>query len=833
MRTMSKITDQYYFEFIASGIPPLPRECRGKCVEFNNHTTIRGVSAHLMFGLALIFLFFVATTLNAKEGKGADDNVKTKSQKDKAKISLTRQFRSLWEERAKGENLALGRIFKFPVKPKYHLTVRDGKDEWNLTDGKLAKCVDDRIWFAANAVGWYNIKSPINMLMDLGEVRPVGKIVIRILCGAEQGNLRGPSNIAVDISKDGENYYRAFSLTQLMTGEKDQCDWKRYYYLEENGKAFVYPFELTVDAEARFVGVTVKGTTGAIFMDELVIIKATEEEIGKTEFNTAYSPINKVKFTTEGILFSPLKNELVISTNINTPNIFQAQDIRPIKKRKAKVRWVVELPPEITIFKNEFDKKKYPIKEQFSENGVDRIRWTLNETKSVGKRVIRPVYFQLKKGVKPPKNATAVFYTLSEGSKPNKVRVPIRFIIIPKVPKLKRLHNSLAWMGLSYDGIWPDFLDAWESMGFNCVSSFPRFFKRGKDGMRHIDPKRLKALANARSRGLKVIMNESPFHVMVKKHKPGSEVFSQIPGKKSKYACPSYRGKYYKKELERIRRNVETTNPDFVFWDVEIWYHGAKEAASCTRCREGCERSGKPMKEYLINMGEELNRDLYLAVKNGVKTGTPMPIVGSYNRHPRQPIYQLVGDFNKCYPDYWNLAMPSLYVVGRAKDVHDNIRDNHKLLGCKKIIPWLTAGCYGEFPSKKIEQMVLESLMNGAIGTTYYWFWNFDTPDDYYFHAKAYAQLAPYEDLVADGEVVDLKGDNPAMTYSALRKNGEMLILIGNYNKTKKTTTKITLPFNKIGTVKDLRNKTMLEPGNPLVLDVAPDDIRLIYIKGK
>ncbi|MCK5844105.1 MAG: hypothetical protein KAG97_05310, partial [Victivallales bacterium] len=345
------------------------------------------------------------------------------------------------------------------------LTVRDGKDEWNLTDGKLAKRLDDRIWFSADAVGWYMLTGPINLLVDLGKVHPVGKIVVRILCGAEQGNLRGPAKIAVAVSKDGDNYFQASSLTQLMTGEKEQCDWKRYYYLAENGKSFVYPFELSVEADTRYVGLTITGATGAIFMDELAIIKATPAEKSVTGYNAAYTPANKVGFITDGIQFGPLKNELVISTNVNAPSIFQSHDLRQTEKRKAKVRWVVELPPEITVLKTNSYKPPYPVREEFVENGEKRVRWTLKETKAVRERGFGPIYFQLRKGAKAPSDATAVFYASSDGSEPNKVRVPIRFITIPKVPKLKRLHNSLAWMGLGAALAWPDFLDAWECIG--------------------------------------------------------------------------------------------------------------------------------------------------------------------------------------------------------------------------------------------------------------------------------------------------------------------------------------------------------------------------------
>lgn len=759
-------------------------------------------------------------------------NLSRKRNYYKAKTPMSRQYRSLWEKRTSRENLALGRKVKFSVKPNYRLTNRDKEDEWNLTDGELSRRLDDRIWFSEDAVGWISQSGSTNILVDLGKSRPIGKVVVRVLCGGNQGNLLGPAKLEVALSENGKDYYKATSLARLMPGEKEQCDWERYYYLEETGKPFVYPFELNVNANARYVGLKVDGATNFIFLDEMAVLKATPDEINTPEYNkNVYTSKNKTYFIINGILLYPLKNKLVISTNINTPNFFKTLDTRSSTDQSKKISWVLELPEEITILKkNGREKSQYPTQMKFVENNKRKVRWTLREATSIPKE-IGPVYLQLKKDATLPKNATAVFYALTEGCKPNRIKVPIRLITIPKVKKLKKLHNSLAWMSLRSQMLWPGFFDAWECLGFNYISCFPRYWDRWKE----TDTKKRKEfMLEARNKGYKLFMNESPFHVMMKGHKPGSEIYSVIPGKKSKHLCPSYRGKYYKKELERVAAAVEAAGADYVIWDIECWYHGAREATSCARCQKGSKESNKPLKEYLTDLGREINRDLYQAVKKGAESrGIPMPVVGSYNRQPLKPIYHLVGEFKKNYPDSWNLAMPALYIVGRAQEVHNSIRENHKLLGNKRLIPWLTAGCYGEFPSRNIEAMVLESLLNGAKGTTYYKFSNFETPLDYYYHAKAYAQIAPYEDLVVEGDKALLSNDNPKLTYSALRKDDEMLILVGNYAKTDKIKTKIELPFKKILKIKDLREEKTLPLKNSLILKVQPGDIRLIYVKGK
>jgi hypothetical protein len=283
--------------------------------------------------------------------------------------------------------------------------------------------------------------------------------------------------------------------------------------------------------------------------------------------------------------------------------------------------------------------------------------------------------------------------------------------------------------------------------------------------------------------------------------------------------------------MERVAENVKKTRPDYVFWDIECWYNGAMEAAQCSRCKAEQQASGKPMDEFLKDKGTGSFKDLYQAVQKG-SSGNKMPEVASYNHHAEKPLHQLIVDFNQIYPRYVNDAQPSLYVAGRAEDVHNSIRANYKLLKTRKIIPWLTAGTYGEFEPYKLEQMILEALLNGACGITYYCYADFDTPLDFYYHAKALAEIAPYEDLIMDGEVLEPTGSNKQLTYSGIRKGGEMLLLIGNYQNTPGSTT-YSAPFTTVTQIKDLRSGKALPAENPIKLDVPKDGIMLLYIAGK
>ncbi|MCX5642058.1 MAG: hypothetical protein NTY10_02280 [Candidatus Omnitrophica bacterium] len=345
-----------------------------------------------------------------------------------------------------------------------------------------------------------------------------------------------------------------------------------------------------------------------------------------------------------------------------------------------------------------------------------------------------------------------------------------------------------------------------------------------------------KLLADSREKGFKIVMCDSPMHRMAEQpggNVPGCEMYSQVPAGNSTNVCPSYRGTYYTKELARVEAMVTKTRPDFVFWDIELWYDGAMDARAgrCSRCVAGQVASGKPMEAYLIDQATQSMKDLYDAVATS-SVGFTMPVVACYDYHPYRNFYHSIVDFNQVYPKYVSLAQPSLYVAGNAQAVHDSIRGNYRLMKDKQIVPWLSTGCYGEIDPRKAEHQVLETLLNGASGLTYYWYGDFDTPLEFYYHAKALAQIAPYEDLIMDGEVLEPTGTNDKLCYSGIRKGNEMLLLVGNYQKDPASTV-YTAPFTTVTQIKDLRSGKTIPAVNPIKLDLPKDEIRLLYITGK
>lgn len=743
--------------------------------------------------------------IDIKTGNAAPDSIFSGANPD------TIKYRRNWMAFTKGKNLAAGKDFIFSMQPDYRLSARGADAAKALTDGKLSSQKNDAIWFDSAAVGWYeDAKRGFFGVVDLGEEKPVGNVVIRALAGKVQSGLVAPAEFRIFISKDKKNFYEASSMVKVTENEKDLSNFKTHYYLEEKGKAYAYPFKLEVNAAARYVLIYFKAV-GSVFVDEIAVMEGNPAQCG---FNKVYDGKSQ-KFVTSGILVEPRFKELAISTNINTPNTLQVSDMRDKKTWDRKVTLILEAPEGINIISPALKRKDIEI------DGHRYTRWELPYKRI---EASQSAMFFMKADAGAKVNLPAYTYAECEGIVPERVEVPVRLFEIPEVkPSLKRIHVSLAWMKISEQKSYPGFFEAWKVLGFNAIGCFPRFWTTPE---KHIQLQQY--LDAARKEGFAIVMDESPYHMM----KKDPEVLSRYKSTHGSGLCPSYEGKYYEAELKRVAGNTKVVKPDYVFWDIECWYQGAKEASSCTRCLEAQQKSGKSMDDFLKDCGTAKIKGLYDAVKKGME-GAKMPLISSYATHPAVSDYSGILDFNRFYPAYADVAANSLY-TGNPQRIHDAVRGNYMLMKAKKTIPWLTTGCYGEFDSFKIEQNILEALLNGACGITYFQYSHFDTSMDFYYHAKALAEIASYEDLIMDGDILtDLSGSNKSLTYSAVKKGNEMLLLVGNYTKASNGHTEIRLPFRNVVEVKDLRNGgSPVSVGVDLKIDVPEEQIVLYYIKG-
>lgn len=724
----------------------------------------------------------------------------------------TRQDRQLWFDQTKGENLALSRPLTLAPKADYRLTL-DDKDNLDLTDGKLTGRIDDKIWFDRNAVGWYFEGHDVYLRLDLEKVQPLDRLVIRCL-GGTSGNFKFPALFNAYVSRDGVNFHLASSLSKLQPAEAGQADFKKYYYLEEEASVYatrMYPFTLDLQADARFVILNIKGASGSIFSDELAVLKADNTN---ADFNAAYQTAG-VAIPMEGVLATTRTGELAVITGIPAPQSFQIRDLRPADEQKD-FTLLLDLPPALQIISGE----STPVPTAHAIENVTYQRYAFPVTIK-NKTLSIPTVFLQPTGQANDHPA----FVMARCDETDHARSPltVNIVNLPEFTPYQRLHVSLSWMSEDAGRKWPEFWQNWRRLGFNVVSSFPRFWnqKNWQDSRSFVDA--------AKQHGFQTIMNDSAFHEMMRGHKEGSEIFCDIPGAAPhRWLCPSYRGPFYSKEMERVKRCVVQGIPDYVFYDIECWGHVATSAAQCRRCQEAMKKSGKPISEFLMDCAVEQMHDLDAAARAGAaEAGIPVPVQGDYGRHTGTGTF-----FSRIYPQHINISQPSLYVAGRAHDIHRVIRNNYRELKKRVTIPWLTTGTYGEFPPFKVEQQVLEALMNGASGITYYCYTDFiDTPLDFYYHALALARLRPHENLLMDGEVLlDPKGSNPDMLYSAVKSDNEMLLLAGNYfNATEATS--FTLPWNTAVDITDLKTSTTQPAQGTFTFNVGKSDFALYHIR--
>lgn len=744
----------------------------------------------------------------------------TVSAKPEQEPPRQKPYTDLWHSRTEGNNLAKGLPVSFshkcrgkeaPTKGQYWLT--DGKltnSLWGLDDGSIS-------WSEPPEEG-------LNILLDLKSVKPIGKVVLRSLggVGAVYSHWQFPDSFTVYISKDGDNYHRAAGYIKLNPGEKDQSDFISTYYLEQKGYGYIYPFEFNIAADARYVVVNIK-TPRSFKSDELAVLEAPEKMRKIDNYNAPYET-KPEPLQMEGIKIRPRFDELIISSNILTPNIMHVTDMRTGKSAKDPVTMVMELPEGV-----ELASPKPSTSEGIEKNGKKYTRVTLPYIKKSWAYPTDAYFFSINGNI--PEGATALFYGECANEKTIITEIPVKTIVIPEIqPKLTRFHISLAWMSEEDQLNYPNFFSNWEKLGFQSVSCFPRQWENfPKKGISRTT-KFQKFLTEARKRGFSIIMNESPFaNDMRRGYKAGDAMFSQISGKPNRDLCPSYRGKGYADEIERVETNIRATCPDYVFWDIEYWGNGTRDAELCTTCVEGAKKTGKNMDEYLKVRGTETMQDLYGAVEKASKNST-MPLVASYNHHAAFPVHHRLLDFTKVYPDYIKQAQPSLYTAGNALRVHDVVRANYRYTKRKNTIPWLSAGTYGKYEPYKLEFMIWEALLNGASGITYFCYKDFDSPLYFYHHANALALIAPYEEMIFDGELIEDTGSNQELTYSAVRKGKEMLLLIGNY-KSAEEYTEYTLPCKNIKEIKNIRTGESLNPTGTLKLHVSKEDVVFLYIR--
>jgi hypothetical protein len=664
----------------------------------------------------------------------------------------------------------------------------------------------------------------------LKESKPIGKIVLRILGGKQQATIAFPGKITVSLSEDGINYFDGGGIENFLEGDL-HAETDNSISLEEKGKYYVYPFTIkNINIKARYVGITIYGRTHLLCIDEIAIMESKNRNIRDQK------SLKKSAFATSGVIIEPNQNKLYVSENIMTPQMFTLKDYR--KNTKTAVSYYIELPnflklekhgllADASLKKEEFVVTKNSIKIPYTRWGVHGLKPDYAMKK---KLIFGPLWISRNKAVPISKTESLVStYVVNDGKKGTKISVPVEVITIPKVPTYNHFPISLAWIRDVDQQNWPGYVNAMAHMGFNLIPVTPHWWTEEKTYDFYLEAKR---------KGMKIVMIDSPIHRMATKRAGEPEIYSQYKkGISSKHVCPCYRGEFFQEELERVVANYEKSAPNYVFFDIEIYHDFKKDFPHCARCQKKFRVSKLSEDQFKFGLGSEIQKAFRDAIyKKAHEKGWRPPLIGLYNVFHKadQSSYMDLFDAHALLKEQLiDFTMPEVYVRGDSFLTKDLITEDFENMQKRKSLPWLTTGTYGEYPPEDIEPMLYVSFLNGISGLVYFSYFDFQSPIKFYYHAKALKTLAPFEKLLWNGKSIQLKSTkSEKVRVSAWGKNNELLIFVDNPRKSKMDDFKLYVPLKEITKITDVKSGKTLSKRELQAYPISGKRFGLIHIEG-
>ncbi len=684
------------------------------------------------------------------------------------------------------EDLALGKMVRFAPAPNYRLTAKGDSDATDLTDGKLTKRKDDKLWFDSSCVGW-SYPGLAQLTLDLGQVEPVGEVAIRLQGGSPQAGIAYPGWVDLAVSVDGTTYYKVASYSKWNPGDK-----AKFGVPKHAGKAWVHKLAFKdVNVRARYVGLSFYGS-GLNIADELYVLRGPAgtardpKEVGEA-----------IAMATDGIAMYFHKPSLMVSTNIATPNPVGVIVGKGFEKTAFEV--VMDLPEGLTLRAGGFGNAQVGEPSKSKVAGATRVTFKVKAMAS--NKAAGRLFFAC--DWEPGRRGEIRYTTKWAGGSMPACSIPIEAIEIPQCPvKSKRLMLGLGWWGLGASMAWPNCLDAFETIGFNTVPLMAHWTK--------FDEPEVKAfLADVGKRGFRVVNVDSPFHRMLSRHKKDKEMYCQFAdGSVGKRMCPSYRGKHFGAEIQRVAAETARAGASYLTCDIELWgWRGPTDAAKCTRCQADFKASGKKdLEAWQRDKGFEIWRTLSEAVRSEMaKTGLPAPDMGGYDFEAGKS-YQFFWPFDRLYPKYMQSSQVSTYtplepyhieLIGRS------VREQRALLPKSDVLPWLTPGDAGTFPGDALRYALLECFCNGARGV-YFWSGRVWDTESLAAFARTIRNIAPAEDVIVDGKLLEGAMAMPNARVSGMRKGDRMVVLVADYGLVKPKTVQLRLPVQTASVVTDL-----------------------------
>jgi hypothetical protein len=624
-------------------------------------------------------------------------------------------------------------------------------------------------------------------------VYAIDEVAIRFQGGAPQAGICVPGWIDVLVSDDGAAYYRVAGYSRWRGADKAD-----YAVPRNEGKAWVHRFRFRdLQTRGRFVGLSFY-CAGLTVADEMYVFRGGHDPTGVTFDRAALTDFT---VTAPKLYFH--KPVLYFSTNINTPNPIGLTD--PTTAGEQTLHLDIDLPRGTRFVGGSIGGADVLGASQqptdagaYTRHSIE-LKASGTSTKTWGR-----VYIG---GDWPSGRREQLRYQLRwPGGGSPLISQPLEAIRIEPAPVPRRLMTTLGWWNLASTVAWPDALNAFTTIGLNTVATF-------SDWMQD-DEAQWAMLERARREGFKILNIDSTYHRMLERRKREAELFCQFEdGTHGTRLCPSYRGRFYEEELQRIAHQCARVKPDYLSTDIELWtWRGPVDAKKCARCQADFARTGlESWDEWQLEKGREMWRDMVSAVRKAVAAaGGPDIEFGCYDWRPSQN-YQFTWPFDRLYPEYLQNSQVSTYtplepyhiaLVGEA-------RADRQRLPRSDVMPWLTPGDAGTFPGKAFTYALLECFANGSRGV-HFWSGRVWDTESLAAYADAIRAIAPVEDIIADGELLQGASTEPEVRLSGMRRADEMVLLVAEYFGTEPLTVTVHLPAPGPSTITDLMTGAVL-----------------------
>ncbi len=709
-----------------------------------------------------------------------------------------------WEELTVGENLALGRPYRYVREPNYGAT-RDEGDATQLTDGQIRG--GDHIWYSKDAVGWRGCEPPAMVVIDLGEVQAIDAVVAHVQGGGSyQGGLRYPRRFDVYVSDDEETWHRVDSISKRVYADQEGT----LFDLPESDSAFApgdphtHSFNFgDLRTRGRYVGLQMWFDSSYIAMDEIAVM-AGEHDPETVDLD----PAQEVELVLEGVeLLYPLPY-LQVPTNVAGGFTLMVRDSR--EDASGAVTYRIAVPEAVEL--------SWAGDEDLARSEVERDGRAYTEydlTLEGGRHYLRWFYVQAFSDELDP----MYFHAEWDGGEQPWQSLPLIGISIPQAPPLEHLFFALGWTGLGMQMNWPGEPEVFPHLGFTHASvgswETPGALEKPEaaEGQRWIDEQ-------ARTAGLKLCMIDSPFHIM--EHLWGgepdfAEAYMQTdPPRKS--LCLSYRGEYYRREIERLVQRFRYRKPEVVLFDVECFGPAGRGLGECARCSAIAAERGVEPNDLASDLFAEMARDIAGALNAAAdEMGLPHPKIGYYQCGPGW-VYHNVLDFDKLWPDGAQISNPEFYAGAWPPAAAEIVRRHKPSNAEVPVLLWTSPGTAtwdGEAPPPMLFDATLEALFSGAIGSAYYTPW-FLSPGDLLSQANAARVCAPVEDIIARSEIVEgAVCETEGGHVSAIRSADEMLVLLAEFEHMGPAQVTARLPVAESAEVVDLLTREVIGTISP------------------